>query len=276
MAARERYDLDALEEDGWGRRACGPLPEMDHTGGWKESQYDPRLGREIVRRVLCGETIRAITAEAEMPSYATLFQWLRVHADFRWRYQAARRHLAEGRVAQIALTEASRRAWPELRAKVEGGPVRRRGGRASSYDLRVARAFCELIAEGETVTAACARRGMPSVKVLYTWLRQRPEFRQMYAQARDHWLARLREQGDEALDLAVAGVVSARAVRAARRQAARLEGRIGRLTPKTYRPARTPPDGIDQAEGPRRMAPRAPAMEAESVPKTLFSDAWRG
>ena len=241
MRAREHYDLDALEEDGWGRSAA-PLPSMDHTGGWKASQYDPRLGREIVRRVLCGETIRSITADAEMPSYPTLFQWLRVHGDFRWRYQAARRHLAEGRLAQIALKEASRRAWPALRAKVEGGPVRRRGGRRSSYDVRVARAFCDLIAEGATVTAACGRRGMPSVKVLYTWLRQRPEFREMYAAARDHWLARLREQGDEALGLAVEGVASAAAVRAARRQAARLDGRIGRLTPKTYRSVAGPPD----------------------------------
>ncbi|HVI31337.1 hypothetical protein [Phenylobacterium sp.] len=94
MGAREHYDLDALEEDGWGRRDRGPLPSMDHTGGWKASQYDPRLGREIVRRVLCGETMRAIAADEEMPSYPTLFQWLRVHADFRWRYQAARRRRA--------------------------------------------------------------------------------------------------------------------------------------------------------------------------------------
>lgn len=235
MGGREHYDLDALEADGWGRRARGPLPEMDHTGGWKASQYDPRLGREIVRRVLCGETVRSIAADPEMPSYPTLFHWLRVHADFRWRYQAARGHLAAGRRARIALTEASRRAWPALRARVEGGPVRRRGGRRSSWDAGVARAFCDLIAEGETVTAACGRRGMPSVKVLYAWLRQRPEFREMYAAARDHWLARLREQGDEALSLALEGPVTAQGVRAARRRAARLDGRIRWLTPKTYR-----------------------------------------
>ncbi|HEY8617207.1 hypothetical protein [Phenylobacterium sp.] len=228
------YDLDDLAEDDWGR-SHETFPEMNHAGGGVESRYDPVIAREILRRVLGGETVKAIVADPDLPSYSTVFVWLRRHYEFRWRWRAARRHLAQGRVNKIELTERSKRAWQVLKTKVDGHAIRGRGGRGSTYNLRKARAFCRRVERGETVSAICADPKMPSVKAVYGWLRREPVFREMYVNARAVWLTWLEEEKDEALSAALRGPVTGRSVRAAWRRVEELESRIGRLTPKTYR-----------------------------------------
>jgi transposase-like protein len=231
----DTYDMDDLLADAWGR-GRGGFPDMNHAGGGVESRYDPVIGREILRRVLEGDTVAEIAEDPDLPSYATIYTWVRRHAEFRWRWQAARRHLAEGRVNAIEIRERSRRALQVLKAKVDGGPVRGRGGRRSTYSLKVARVFCRRVARGETVSAICADPKMPSVKALYGWLRREPLFREMYAEARGAWLMELEGRQLAALDKVLRGPMTAARVRAANQEVERLAGRIGRLTPKTYRP----------------------------------------
>lgn len=62
-------------------------------------------------------------------------------------------------------------------------------GRPSGYSARLAADICTLIAEHKTLREALKQPGMPSEATAYRWLAERPEFREMYARAR--------EQGDE-------------------------------------------------------------------------------
>jgi transposase-like protein len=229
----DTYGPDDLETDRWGRGAL-EFPEMNHAGGGVDSRYDPVIAREILRLVLEGQTVKEIAEDPDLPSYSTIYVWVRRHADFRWRWRAARRHLAEGRVNTIDLTHRSKRAWNVLKATVDGGPVRGRGGR-STYNLKTARAFCRRLERGEAVSAICADPKMPSTKAVYGWLRREPAFRQMFVDARGQWLCWLEELQDEALYELSQGAPTAARVRAVRRRLAELDGRIGRLTPKTYR-----------------------------------------
>ncbi|WP_374470898.1 hypothetical protein [Phenylobacterium sp.] len=229
----DTYGPDDLEVDGWGRGAL-EFPEMNHAGGGVESRYDPVIAREILRLVLEGKTVKEIAEDPDLPSYSTIYVWVRRHADFRWRWRAARRHIAEGRVDRIDLTYRSKRAWHLLKAKVDGGPVRGRGGR-STYDLKTARAFCRRLERGEAVSAICADPKMPSTKAVYGWLRREPVFREMFVRARGLWLSWLEELQEEALSELAQGPTSLDRVRAVRHRLAEPDGRIGRLTPKTYR-----------------------------------------
>ena len=67
-----------------------PLPVIDHTGGHKRSQYHPQIGWEICQRMCDGLTIAQIAADPDMPSYATIFHWRKVHWDFAAMYDACR------------------------------------------------------------------------------------------------------------------------------------------------------------------------------------------
>lgn len=215
------------------------LPEMDHTGGWKKSQYHPVLGAAILRRVAAGETMKAITADPEMPCYATAFRWVRMHWGFGQAYRELRAQMAAAKVeARRARREAE--AWREAR-DVQAGvrPARRTwvSGRRSGYSTALAGKFCAALAEGASVAAVCARPGMPSVKQVSTWLRTRAEFRDLHARARDIQLLTLE---DRVVDAIEAGNFAA---------AARWEGRIGTLAPKTYK-------GRDWPTGTSRRRPR--------------------
>ena len=88
-----------------------PLPRMDHEGGDKESQYHPRLGDEICRRMCAGQTIREIVADPAMPSYATIFHWRKLHGDFAAMYDACRDKLARKRQLEAASWEAATAGW---------------------------------------------------------------------------------------------------------------------------------------------------------------------
>lgn len=213
------------------------LPPMDHTGGWKLSQYHPRIGMEICRRIEAGETVRQVTADPAMPSYATLFQWRKVWPDFAERYDAVRARLALAKIERADLALRSKVYWRIHKARVEGRRPRDWvSGRRSTYDRAWAEAWCARVAKGEAGYRVSAEPGMPSQKQIYNWLKQFPEFRLMYAQARELQAFRYTFLIHQQVDRVIEGG----ALADAKRKVARLEGRRGRLAPKVWKTA--PPE----------------------------------
>jgi hypothetical protein len=234
-----------------------PLPRIDHTGGWKESQYHPRLGREICARIEAGETVRQVAADPAMPSYATLFRWRKVQPDFEAMYAAMRARLVLGRIERADLAARSKDYWRIHKARVDGRRVRDWvAGRASTYQRAWAQAYCDRIAGGESGMAVSADPAMPSARAIYRWLKRFPEFREMYVEARGIQRFALEMRRDEArlfggLDLpgGLARRLGMTIDPTTRKRAAWLDGRIGRLGAKTWKalpPAREwaePPGG---------------------------------
>jgi hypothetical protein len=210
-----------------------PLPRIDHTGGWKDSQYHPRIGRVICERIEDGETVKQVAADPAMPSYPTIFRWRKMHPDFAAMYDAMRARLAEGRIAQADLAERSKVYWRIHKARVDGRPVRDWvAGRRSTYRREWAQAYCDRIAAGESGMSVSADPAMPSAKAVYRWLKRFREFREMYVEARRRQRIGLALD----IDMVVDDVTDGRASLAeARIEAARLEGRIERLGPKTWK-----------------------------------------
>lgn len=211
-------------------RAHG-LPPMDHTGGHKPSQYHPAIGAVICARIEAGETVREVAADPAMPSYATIFHWRKQWADFAARYDAMRARLAR---AKIEGGDAARRAKVHRRieeARAEGRRPRDWvSGRKSTYDPAWAQAWCDRVAAGEAGYRISMEPGMPSIKCVYTWLKRFPEFRAMYAQARDLQQFELSLQADMEAERALGGADLAEV----KRRVARLEGRRGRLGAKVW------------------------------------------
>ena len=202
------------------------MPDFDHTGGWKPSAYRAAIGRVICARVEVGETITSIVADPEMPSRATLYQWLRVHEDFAAEYAEVRRVLAENTLWSRDDVAAQRRDYA-----VRFGKGLHKGGQKTRYTICRAWAFCQAVSDGMTLAQMRDDPKLPTPKMVYRWLRQRPEFRAMYERAR----ARQRRMLQIDIDMVVDRVESAYDLPAAKREVAYLEGRIGRLTPKMYR-----------------------------------------
>lgn len=209
-----------------------PLPAIDHVGGFKDSQYRPDIGWEICQRMCDGLTIRQIAADPAMPSYATIFHWRRVHPDFAEMYDSCRDKLAWKRqfeTASLARARALRRD-----AEVAAGTRRRRGvgaGRQSTFTLAAAEAVCDRLADGEALSAICRDRAMPSLKAIYKWLQRFPEFEAMYLAAREEQRMWLELKIDH-----VIGTAHWSTLDQAKAQVAHLRERLGRLTPKHYRP----------------------------------------
>jgi BMFP domain-containing protein YqiC len=203
-----------------------PIPPMDHAPGAKSSAFTWAMGRLILQRMGDRETMKAITADPRMPAYCTVFRWVQVIPAFGDAYRQVRAALA---VVMREEDDALRAA----RARAKGPPRRHWvSGRRSSYTPRLARAVCEAIAAGASVSEVVARPGMPSFKVLYGWVRTKPDFRAMFIDA-GVW----RECGLEALIGEAMDTVTPETLAQARARVAALEARIGRLTPKRYRSA---------------------------------------
>lgn len=204
---------------------------MDHAGGWKESAYRPRIGEIICARIECGETVRQVCADPDMPSYATVFQWLKVHEDFDARYQAMRDRMRTYRAEQAVRKSARERWWRAHVRKVDGKPPRDWvSGRRSTYSRAVAQAYCDRLADGESGMAISADPAMPSARCVYRWLRNEAEFREMYDAARAAQQRWLEVQIHMACDLVeVIGLAQAK------RRVAALQGRIGRMRARTWR-----------------------------------------
>lgn len=206
------------------------IPPMDHAPGWKPSAFTWEMGAFILERIEKGETMRDITYDPRMPAYCTVFQWVRVVPEFGAAYRALRARQAEAYVKRVANRAAAEAFWPAHQAKVLGKRWWRRG-RRSSYTRAVGEAICTRLRQGETMMSINADPAMPSAKVVYTWMRKETEFRDMVTEARREWLAWLAFEADREADEALAGA----RLGAVKRKVARIEARIGRLTPKHYR-----------------------------------------
>jgi hypothetical protein len=102
------------------------------------------LKAEIVRRVRVGETLRAIGAEAGMPTEGTVLAWARADPPFRWE-----------------LSDAMRR-----------GAYRR----VQAYDEVKAQAMLARLRAGETIHQVVGQPGMPSWASYRHWRRTEPPF----------------------------------------------------------------------------------------------------
>lgn len=57
-------------------------------------------------------------------------------------------------------------------------------GRPSTYTQDIAAEICALVVEGEILNKICRRDGMPALRTVQGWLRDRPEFAELYDRAR--------------------------------------------------------------------------------------------
>lgn len=208
-----------------------PIPPMDHSAGHKPSAFTWAMGRLILQRMGDRETMKAITADPRMPAYCTVFQWVKRVPEFGEAYRAVR-----AAVARTMREEGDARRAEAVRARdaarvAAGKRVRHWvSGRKGSYTPELAEAVCEAIKAGASASEVVATPGMPSSRVLYGWVRRRPEFRAMFIEACDWRADWLGFQIDMVVD-----EVTPFTLAAAKRRVAAIEGRIGRLTPKIYR-----------------------------------------
>ena len=56
----------------------------------RPSNYTAEVAEAVIERLMYGESLRAICADAGMPGRATVFRWIACHKEFRDQYQWAR------------------------------------------------------------------------------------------------------------------------------------------------------------------------------------------
>jgi transposase-like protein len=183
------------------------------------SVYSEAAGAAIVGRVLAGESVRRICAEAGQPHRTTVANWRRAHPDFDEALIAA--HMAK-RVSQRMRDRA-------VAAERAARPAPRRGGSASSYTPALGAAICARLENGESLTAIGRDPAMPCYGTMLKWVRRHPAFQEMYVEARDI-------QGDFLFDEArdVAKEATRETVPLARLQFDVIRWQSARLAPKKY------------------------------------------
>ena len=67
------------------------------------------------------------------------------------------------------------------------------------YTQELADAICGYLAQGESLRTVCKREGMPCVATIFNWFRDRPDFLEQYARAKEEAADAL---ADEMLDIA--------------------------------------------------------------------------
>lgn len=202
---------------------------MDHVGGGCGSQYRREIGEVICARMETGETLVSIGADPDMPCKATITRWRAVHPEFAAMYARVRRELRRGKVQDRRDKHVSD-AW-RIPHEIKLGlrKPHNGGGRKSTYDRKWARKFCARVASGETLTAITSDPAMPSMKAVYGWLKRHEEFLDMYLEAKadqKRWL--------EFMVQMIVMEATPATLKQAKEEVARLEGQIGRMTPKTY------------------------------------------
>lgn len=215
---------------------------MDKRSGWRDSAFTWAMGNLILARIADGETMKAITADARMPAYCTVFRWMQVIPEF------------GDRVAELrALMAQARQSERDARRRVRKANGRRRaGGQKPRVPAAALDALLARLRAGASVSEALAQPGAPSSKALYTRVRSCPGFRAAFTDAcgwRNGWLGFQAELVVDEVWEDGLGIPAANA------KIAGLKARRGRLTPKLYReaprraPALTPPS-------PSRASPR--------------------
>lgn len=209
-----------------------PIPPMDKSSGHKITAFTWAMGRLILARIAEGETMKAITADARMPAYCTVFRWMQVVPEFGTAVADLRAMQARVRQADRDSERRARKALKAMERAERGtrrprGPSTRGSCSATALDALLAR-----VRGGAPVSEAVTASGAPSLKALYSRLRTCPGFRIAFVDACDErgaWLGFQAEMvGEEAWE-GVRGMAGTKA------EIARLRGRRGRLTPRLYR-----------------------------------------
>lgn len=105
-------------------------------------------------------------------------------------------------------------------------------GRPSDYDPDIATVICERIANGESIRAICASKGMPSHTTVYRWIDAHDEFRSQYARAREDQAERY---ASELIEIAESVDTSNRvAIEAAKLRIDTRKWVASKLLPKVY------------------------------------------
>ena len=190
----------------------------------------PWVRSRIVERIAAGETVKAVTADPRMPSYATVYRWRRVHEDFAEAWCEVRRRLAREAQRRDLQRRMNLRGERGKGDALAGRPTWRRG-RRSSYTWAKGKAICTRLAAGASLSEVVRAPGMPSCKVVYTWMRTRPAFRKMYVEACQQRLELLAFERDLVVDEVMEGRLD---MATANRAIAALEGRMGRTSPRKY------------------------------------------
>lgn len=76
----------------------------------------------------------------------------------------------------------------------------RNQGRPSGYSPKLAREILDRLASGEMLMGILRRKGMPGRASVYRWMKDRPDFRDNYARAREIGAHALAEEGLAILD----------------------------------------------------------------------------
>lgn len=190
--AGELYRLRRMAEVGRGARRA-------EARAWP---WDPALADRIFLRVVRGEPLQAmLCADPALPSRRVVARWRREQPEF-------------DRMMTLA-TAAQRKA---------GG--RDRCGCTPELIHEIA----ERVVTGDSLARIARDRDMPSVHTLYAWSRQRPDFAQALAAARE-------AQGDWCADqvLIAAEAATPAAIRLARRRIAPLKRRSAYLRKREAR-----------------------------------------
>lgn len=59
------------------------------------------------------------------------------------------------------------------------------GGRPTTYTKELADSICEQLADGKSMRSVCLQDDMPSMSTVFKWLREKEEFSQQYAKAKE-------------------------------------------------------------------------------------------
>jgi hypothetical protein len=221
-----------------------PIPPMDKGSGDKGTAFTWAMGHLILQRIADGETVKAITADARMPAYCTVFRWMQVVPDFGEAVREVRDELARLRLAARE-TEAQRRGLAVLRARARGERVRWwTSGQRSTYAPLWADIVLEAVENGEVLSHVLGTEGMPTPRAWYRWLKTVPGLAERYADACVWRECHLRAAREAVIEAAIAG--GYRTIGSAVRT---IEGRIGRLQPKTYRREALAPRSIQDTPG---------------------------
>jgi hypothetical protein len=194
------------------------IPPMDKEAGWKDTSFTWAMGRLILQRIADGETVKAITADARMPAYCTVFRWMQVVPEFGEAVAEVRRFLAEQRMAHA-----------DARRQARGRRRNGAGGKEQASAQDLAR-FLNRLRDGASVSDAVAEAGAPSAKMIYSRVRKCPGFRAAFVDACAWRDAGLEIERWKAIDR-----VFATGIPAANAALREIDGRRGRLRPKLYR-----------------------------------------
>lgn len=232
-------DTDEAAAGGSRRASARPdhgRPRRDYV----RTDYARRAAQvaRVCRRVEAGETIGQACRDPDMPSRSTLVSWAARHPELRTMLEEAH---AAAEAAGFVTRRPDYQCWDEaLAAELLGR-----------------------IEDGRGLREVCAEPDMPAHPTVTRWLRERPDFAEAYARARE-------AQADRLFDLAwrIACEAGPKEVAAARLKIQTIKWRVGKLVPRVYGPAWL------AAKAERAQAEKAKAAKAAKAAGPVVIRAW--